>query len=265
MIQMIQKLGLGMVAAAILTACGNGEEPQVLSLDFSKAGQTKFEYKQDLTGTTLGMISEEKVNSESHAKGFVIIDVKKDETADLILSGIDFSSRLCCINGKPMEKNAMDLPPTTLAGLQKDGSFTSRQMDPAFNMLFRLPKKAIAAGQSVLIPMNMPIRVGEWDMDAKGSLKLTYTKNEVFEGRNCAVLSGNIDISEVKIPQGLKGEVKCNNKGKVIYYFDLDNRCFVKVDMGITISNFIRVDKQINQDLDTENNFVSKISLHLVK
>lgn len=237
----------------------------MFSMDFSRVVKNKYDYSQKLTGTSMGTFSEEEVKSEMSAKGTITIDVKKDQTADMILSDVDIHSKVCCVEGEPIEKNASDLPPTTFSGLKKDGSFASKLIDPAFGMLFRMPKEPIKMGQKLSIPMTMPIRVGDWDMDARGNLDITYLKNEMYKGRDCAVLKGDFDISQVKIPAELKGEVKCDNTGKVTYYFDRDKNCFVKVDMEINIYNLVRVDKKPNENMDSQNKFTSKISLHLQK
>jgi hypothetical protein len=90
-------------------------------------------------------------------------------------------------------------------------------------------------GESVDIPAQMPFNAMGSLLYAKGFSRITLTRYVKIGERTCAQLDVDIDISNLEVPSDLKGEYKCWNKGKSVFYFDVDDRIFVSGTIAMLV------------------------------
>lgn len=60
---------------------------------------------------------------------------------------------------------------------------------------------------------------------------MKYIRNETLEDRECAVFEANIDMSEMDLPDEIKGKRESSFVSKGTYWFDIQNRYFIKSEI----------------------------------
>ena len=121
------------------------------------------------------------------------------------------------------------MPPFVVQGMKEDGSgsFGNSSQDMLLKMLFPLPPKSINVGESVDVPAQMPFNAMGSVLNVTGRSRITLTQYVTIDGRTCAQLDVDTDISKLKVPSELKGEYKCSTKGTSVFYYDVADRSFV--------------------------------------
>jgi hypothetical protein len=104
-----------------------------------------------------------------------------------------------------------------------------------FKMLFPLPSEDLKEGEKDKVAMQMPFNANGSRLYAKGFNTLEFSGFEKICDRECVVLSGIIDISEMDVPEELTGEYKNSTTGKATYYFDLEDKIYVGADINMTM------------------------------
>ena len=80
---------------------------------------------------------------------------------------------------------------------------------------------------------------------------------ENFEEKECAVLKGKIDISNLEIPEELNGIYKSSSTGNGTYYFDLKNQYFVGADIQLKMTVMMDTETD-NDDMGMYANMISE-------
>ena len=233
----------------LLTACGdkvsknsNASGNAEFLWDFSKPQTYVYDYEQTVEmRSTMGR-DEPEEKSKISAKGTLKIIVKDENQADISLSDMVINMILFDENGPSdtVNNNAGDM---VTPGMGPDGSFKDKNSESMYSMLFPLPEKPIKPGETGERQMQMPFNAGNIMLTISGANKLTFKGYENFEGRNCAVLEGAIDVSKLELPKDAIGNYKSTTTGTGTYYFDLKNKCYVGADVKM-VSNVL---------MDTEN------------
>ena len=55
-------------------------------------------------------------------------------------------------------------------------------------------------------------------------------------GKTCAKLQTDIDISELNVPAEIKGDYKCQVKGRSVFYFNVEDRHFISGKVALLMS-----------------------------
>jgi len=136
-------------------------------------------------------------------------------------------------SGNPIDTVRNQFPANVVQNMKPDGSFEIPTPDILFNILFPIPSIDLKIGETDTIAMQIPFNVDDSQLWSKGYNLLKLEGYELINERNCAVLSGIIDISSLEIPEELTGKHICSTTGNAKYYFDTENHCFVNVEVEI--------------------------------
>lgn len=243
----------------ILAGCGNEKGTNELKTpspgnthfvwDFNES--KKFIYTFSQTTISENKMSKDEPNDKAYlsAEGNLNVRIKENQLADLSLTNIILKSVDTDFEGNPRDTTTQEAPSTVIQDMKPDGSFDDSNSDILFDILFPLPATDLKQGEKDKIPMQMPFNANGSRLFAKGFNTLTFDGNETIEGRKCAVLKGEIDISDLEVPEELKGEYKCSTSGKATYYFDINNHFYVGADIQL----FMEV--LIDSESDDEDDF----------
>ncbi|KAB2807720.1 hypothetical protein [Phaeocystidibacter luteus] len=246
MISRVHPLLAALAMATVLTGCGNDGNSSS-----SSSGATNFEwtltegsrYTYDYSHTTETMhqwaADEEPMRATLLMDGSIeIIGSAADRgnlnTTNTVVRMIDYNDE-----GAPVDTMLQELPSNRIEGFASNGSLTGDMSGLYTNYLFPLPPDVIAQGGTSTKAFTTVAKTAEQDYDAKGTNTLTFTGFEQMNGRNCAVLTGDIVFTEVALPEGEVGERSYTVEGKGKYYFDVENGLYVKSSVEITTHIFV--------------------------
>ncbi len=229
-----------------LASCGNEKSSNTTDSinskfiwDFSKTKKLIYSFSQTTNNENKMTPDEPADKSHSTAVGNLKIRIKDNNLADLSLIDIEQNRISYDTDGNPQDTMNHKSPPTVIQDMKPDGSFSDSNIEIMFKMLFPLPSKDLSKGEKDKIEMNMPFNVNGSRLTAKGFNTLEFSGFKTIKERECAVLVGSIDISDMEIPEELNGEYKNSTKGKATYYFDLKDRIYVGSDIEMTFEAFI--------------------------
>ncbi|NQY07037.1 MAG: hypothetical protein HRT68_12835 [Flavobacteriaceae bacterium] len=249
----MKKILLGL-SILIFASCGNGNTKSAkaensnefqFQWDFSKQRKFIYSFSQIVNGEN--KMDKERPSDKTYTKGLgqLNVRVKENNLADISLTDIEMQMIDYDQEGNPRDTMTQKVPNTVVQDMKPDGSFGDSNTDILFDMLFPLPNKNLDEGDSDEIPMQMPFSTNGSRLFAKGQNTLTFAGYEEIEGRNCAVLKGVIDISELDIPEELKGEYECSTTGSATYYFYLEDGYYTGADIKMVMD--------VMMDTETEN------------
>ncbi|MFH0954434.1 MAG: hypothetical protein V1873_08915 [Verrucomicrobiota bacterium] len=204
----------------------------VLRWDFSTKEVRKYAYEQEVRATTetgrhfgLGGGNIEQTMS---AQGDLLVKGQGNGMADLVLQDVKVGVKMDSPAGKPITMEQV-MPPTVIQGMKEDGSGSSCNSAEAMflGMLFPLPPKTLAVGESVDVPAQLPFNAMGSLLQVNGRSRITLARYVRIGERTCAEFDVDVDISDLKVPAELKGEYTCATKGASVFYFDVDKRRFV--------------------------------------
>jgi hypothetical protein len=96
-----------------------------------------------------------------------------------------------------------------------------------------MPSKPLSPGESAEVNVNMPFNAMGSPLTVKGSMKITHRGYVTLEGKPCARLEADIDISRLEVPKELEGKYSCSAKGRSVCYFEVESQEFVSVQTAL--------------------------------
>ncbi len=204
----------------------------VFRWDFSDTQKAfLYDYQQEVemltqTGTT--HTDETEIQEQyMKAKGRLQIVPRRNRTADLLLQNVRAEMRM---GGASAPTETQVMPAVEISGLREDGSGGSGDAahETFLRMLFPLPTKSLAVGESVRIPAEMPYQVGDESFQVRGFSEITLVGYVYIEDRLCAKLSIVSDISQLELPARIQGQHGLSARGNSVFYFDVEERAFVE-------------------------------------
>jgi hypothetical protein len=227
----------------------NNSENAEFIWDFSKKKKFIYSYSQTVNGTNKMDKDRPADKSLMNGKGYLNVRVKENNLADLSLTDLEIDMIMFNENGTPKDTMSNKTPATVIQDMKPNGSFTDPNSNVMFDLLFPLPASDLKVGESDKISMQIPFNANGSRLFSKGFNELTFKGYETIEGRKCAVLKGKIDISELEIPEELKGEYKSSTTGLATYYFDLKNHYYVGADIQMLM------EVMMDSETEDENDF----------
>lgn len=212
-----------------------------LAWDFSKQRIFIYSYTQ-FTESEMTLSKEEDADkTHVDGEGLINVRVKEDGLADVSMNDLTLEFIEYDEEGNPLDTNQQDAPVTVLQNMGTNGIFADNASNIMFDGLFSLPGKELQQGESVDFPMKVPFNANGSPLFVKGQNTLTFIGYEELEGRDCAVIEGAIDISDLEVPEELKGTFTCSSTGKGTYYFDVQEGCFVGADVSLQLNALVDV------------------------
>ncbi len=176
------------------------------------------------------------------ANGKLSIRAKEQNLADL--SFTDMESKM--VNSITADTSVNKTPPMVLQDLKPDGSIEGpSDSEILLRLIMPLPLEEINEGESNKVPIKFPINANGSRLFTKGFNTLEFTGYETYLGRKCAVLKGVINVSDLNVPEEVKGEYKCSITGTATYYFDVKHHLYVGAE--------VNTETMVLMDIDEEN------------
>ncbi len=237
----------------LLISCGQQTDQRQTNKVLNSEGEANFVWNFENPKTIIYHYSQEVANrfvigeegddqnTQTSADGTLKVVVKESNMADLNLQVS--TSFVYPKMGDTMKR---ENPPTYVQDMAADGSIDDNNTETMFKMLFPLPSSSLGIGETVSIPMKIPLRTTGTVLYTKGNLALTYVGDTVLLERKCAMLEGIIDVTDTKIPDGMDAKVDGGTTGKGKYYFDLKDGLFVKVTVNMTMEYTIEMESTGN-------------------
>lgn len=213
-------------------------EPVLPRFDFSGDKLYAFDYHQrvihrmdmsgfpDKTGGTTQRLK---------GAGLLLVKSKGDGTGTLLLKDMTLTMSMEMKDGRPDKTASMQSPTLAVPDVKEDGSMEggASQAQPLLKLLFPMPPKALRAGESAEVPLRIPYNAMGSPLTAKGAATITLTGFVAIDGRPCARLESEIDVSQLDVPPELEGKHALSAKGKSVYYYDPTAREFVSGGIAV--------------------------------
>ena len=249
----------------------NSNKNDVFIWDFSKPKKYIYRFSRTTTQQSDGSvfskdITKTKVVTQT-MKGKLLVKVKKNKMADLIMTDVQEENS---VFGKKQFAGKDDFLPKVQVLYQDypaNGQVEVLQSDITLSMFFPLPPYDFAKGGSAKRPIKIPFHMGSSLLFAKGNYKLYFNKRTQKQQRNCAVLYGKWDISDLTIPEELNNEADLEYTGEGTYYFDYEKHCFVSAEVTLKVK--MKADMKIKSEFadlgKVSMNSTTKMKLELIK
>ena len=201
--------------------------------DFSKETVYTYTYEQEVhSKADMGSPFSGKsgdMGQEMFTKGLLLIKSHGDGIAEFVLKDMKTSMKINTGEGKEPKTMEQAMPPFVVQEMKEDGSgsFGNSSQDMLLKRLFLLPPPPLKIGEFVDVPSQMPFNAMGSMLQVNGRSRITLTRYVKIGKLICAQLDVDTDMSEIKVPSGLKGKYTCSTKGKSVFYFDIANRSFV--------------------------------------
>lgn len=209
-------------------------EVPVFRWDFSKKKTYTYTYEQKMQSKTdLGSTESDKdkgnVEMSTCFKGKLLIKSQGDGTATLVLKDMKADMDMDLGKDELPKKATSTMPPMVIQGMKEDGTISMGDLsqNALLKLLFPLPTKSLRVGEYVDVPTQMPFNTMGSILAVKGRSRITLTRYVRIRERTCAQLDVEIDIAELDVPEEIEGEHSCSIKGTSVFYFDIEEHCFV--------------------------------------
>ena len=262
----------------ILMSCGNSNKnihqysmtnENDFVWDFSQPKKYIYTYWQEVDGTNSMDKDMPADKSKIIGNGYLNVRVKENNLADLSLTDLKMDITMYEDNGKVKDTMSNTAPASVIHDMKPNSTFGNNNHNFMFDLIFPLPSKKLKVGEKDKIPIEMPFNANGLRLSVKGFNTLEFVGMEKFEGKEVAILKGDIDISNLEIPEELVGTYKSSSIGKGTYYFDLKNQYFVGADIQMTIKVLMdtetdeKNDMGMYADMQSDNKF--KIRLEKIE
>ena len=201
--------------------------------DFSKKKVMAYAFNQEVVANTVMPLDPGDDSGDSEQsmtiRGVLSVKSQGDGTATIVLSDLKTSMRISIDKSDAPKTMEQAGPAVVVPEVKEDGtgSFGDTSQDMMLKLLFSLPTKALKVGESVDVPAQLPFNAMGSQLQAKGRSRITLTRYVLVANHRCAQLDIDIDISDLKVPSELEGHYSCSAKGSAVFFFDINNRCFV--------------------------------------
>jgi len=220
----------------------------MLAWDFSGKKVCAYDYTQKAINATAMGSQKKDMGATIEGKGDVFIRGRGNGTGEMAFKNLKVKMNMAF---KDLDKNAADkmpkemeqeMPPQVIQGLKEGGANPNgaSQGDLMNQFLFPLPGKALQTGESVSLPMEVPFNAMGSVLYAKGTQTIKLTNYATVNGRLAARLETIIDVANLEVPKELEGTYKMQVKGKSVFYFNVEDRCFESGASAVSLG--MRVD-----------------------
>jgi hypothetical protein len=214
------------------------KEALSIRFDFSGKKIYAFDYTQQVETTAdmnVKVKEDARHKQKMDAKGLLLLKSKGDQTGTLVLKGMKVSMVTASKAGGQERSTEMQQPTMVIPRVAENGSMEGGAVSaqPLLNLLFPMPPNPLKPGESALVPVSFPFNAMGSLLTVKGTSKITYAGGVLIDGKVCARLDIEIDVSQLEVPKEAEGKYACSAKGGAVYYFDVEAQEFVGGDTAI--------------------------------
>lgn len=232
----------------LLVSCAHTQtnEPTSFQWNFSTKKKLIYSFKQIVHVENSANKSEQPEKTDVTGIGQLAIQVTDNNSAELMIS--DLKMEIVSYRKDGSIRDTLKPAPQNLGpiGMNSNGTFTDKDVDVLFNVLLPLPSTLLQPRDSEKMPMKIPFIANETKALCIGANTLTFIGFKEFQERNCAMLEGIIDVSDLQVPDELKEQYKFKTTGNAKYYFDVEDGLFVGADVEMTMDMLIDENKVDN-------------------
>lgn len=224
------------------------ETAPVFRWDFSKSASHNYAFSQQVqVEIDLGMtrrVVPDKARQSLTADGLLTVRTAGAGTGEMLLTKVKAVANISA-NGVN-QSVPQEMPPLVVQGINEDGTgnFGGTSQEMMLRLLFPLPGKSLAIGESVELPMQMPFAVGASALQVTGRCRVRLVRFVMVGDRLCAELKTETDVSELKVPPEMPGEYRASFKAHSVLYFDTNRRVFQSATIAATMEMLINAPAQ---------------------
>ncbi len=269
---------IGFLCAFIFfISCSDSENERAIIWKFNNFEKLTYNFTQKTEISPMGGLFS-SFGITNKATGKLTITPTSDEKADIIIKDLNMGE-MGDILTKNLTENNGKLPDMFVKGLKNDGIVEgeiSEAMQLFYTGILPIPTKDLKIGESVKMPIQMPMNAFGSEIIAKGHQNITLKSIE----KNLYIFENDILIDEFDDKK--EAEQKRQIKGKGEYIFDIEKGYFTKAEVEMKTKMKIgdlQKDKNKNVVPDSvqeklpfkmdfgnmEMNFTSTVSLDLEK
>jgi|GEM_PF-1585944 len=237
-----------------LLSCGNEKE----SFQWNFDSNSKYIYSfSQITNSENKMKKDEKSNkSYISGNGKLVINGKSENLADLSFEEIKVKLK----NDFSNDTISDTQPNSIIQDLQSNGTFQMTSTANDFvRVLLPLPNKKLSIGDTCRVSLNVPFTINGSLISSKGFNTLTFSKYEEIDGHKCAVLNGEINVSQLDLPDNFEGNYKLTEIGNGTYYFNIEKGYFIKSKVKFDLTTLAD-----NEDLYMSSNSSNEYEINFL-
>jgi hypothetical protein len=267
-----------------LTSCSDSENERAVMWKFQNFKKLTYNFTQKTEISPMGGIFS-AFGITNTATGKLTITPTSNEKADIVLKDLNMGEMADLLTQNLKKENGQ-LPDTFVRGLKSDGTIDgeiSEAMQLFYAGILPIPTKDLKVGESVKMPIQMPMNAFGSQIMMKGYQTLTLKSIK----ENLYTFENDILINEYDIPKNQQQDVTQKHqheiKGKGEYIFDVEKGYFTKAEAELKIKMKMSDLQKSNTDTNSvqdstqekmpfkmdfgnmEMNFISTVSLDLEK
>lgn len=205
-------------------------------------------------------------NNTFHQKlcGILLIEPNRDGTADFYT--VDNEVLLYDEDGSVSDTMNMKIS-NREKGRNPDYGSGEVLMSTIYDIIFPLPQGSLSIGEETEYEVKRALNVHGNSGFVHGTYKLTFDRFEEMLGVKCAVLEGELDISELSMSKVSEDYLENSFLAVGTFYFDLVNQNYVAADVEIEESlHYIPKDKGgFSTESKSEGSNKVKVRLDTIK
>ena len=243
-------------ATILICGCGSTEQPLLLNIeqypyaeapseapilrwDFSGYDQYRYLIEIDTSSVTnidAGDLSDDNTQT-STTEGNMVIKSQGDHTARIVLEKMEVTTDFSPDDGNDSDTSNMTGYTIVIQDMQEDGTLGScnTSEEALVKLILPLPSTPLELGESVDVPVQVPFYAMGSLLPVKGQITITLQGYVSVNGQLCARLIGDIDISEMDIPEEIEGDYECIITGVSDYLFAVDSKKFILGEVAIVM------------------------------
>lgn len=214
-----------------------------LRWDFSAGKVYQYDFSQQVvTSSDMSGMSAHKNKDESSQKmeGYGKLSLKSEgnNIARLVLEDFIMSMEINMPDSDEPKVMSSQMPPFVVQGVKDDGSMElgNSSQELFFQTLFPLPPNPLSIGESVSVPAKMPFNAMGSLLHVTGTFDIKLIDYVQINGKTCAKLQTEIDISKINVPEEILGNYRCQIKGRSIFFFNIEDRHFISGKVAMLMS-----------------------------
>ena len=220
-------LSLLLTAILLFAGCSNSENERTVLWKFQNFKKLSYNLTQNTkVSPATGIFAAFGITNK--ATGKLTITPTSENTADIDLKDLNMGE-----NGElllqNLKKDNGELPDIFIKGLKTDGTIEgkiSEAMQLFYTGVLPVPTKDLAVGESVVLPIKMPMKAFGLPVTMKGTQTLTLKsiKKNLYKFEN-DILINQVAEGSAQEPQEIKG------KGN--YIFDVEKGYFTEAEVEL--------------------------------
>lgn len=155
-------------------------------------------------------------------RGTLVVSATSESVADVELTDAG-SVMTVDTPGQPEQKVEQPIPSQKYAGLLTTGSAQEAPEDPLVYAILAVPSRPSAIGEKVSQRLTMPVDAPEGTLTAEGTATWTLEGFVQCGQHTCAHYSHEVNIDQLKLPEGVKGSYGAHAKATGWTLMDIDD------------------------------------------